>query len=115
MAFLKIATLDNVWSGEMIGLTIDGFPVLVINVGGTPRAFADACPHLGTPLSRGALRAGVLTCATHQWQFDAQTGCGINPTSACLEPMPLRIQGDDILLDLEKVSETRNRRAKIDA
>jgi toluene monooxygenase system ferredoxin subunit len=114
MAFLKIATLDDVWSGEMIGLAIDGFPVLVINVGGTPHAFADACPHLGTPLSRGALRAGVLTCATHQWQFDAQTGCGINPLSACLEPMPLKIQGDDILLDLENVKETRNRRAKID-
>jgi toluene monooxygenase system ferredoxin subunit len=115
MAFLKIATLDDLWSGEMVGLTIDGFPVLVINVGGTPHAFADACPHLGTPLSQGALRAGVLTCATHQWQFDAQTGCGINPLSACLEPIPLKIQGDDILLDLENVKEMRNHRTKIDA
>ena len=115
MAFLKIATLDDLWSGEMIGLAIDGFPVLVINVEGTPHAFADACPHLGTPLSRGSLKAGVLTCAMHQWQFDGQTGCGINPRNACLEPIPLKIQGDDILLDLENVRKTWNRRAKIDA
>jgi toluene monooxygenase system ferredoxin subunit len=115
MAFLKIATLDDVWSGEMIGLAVDGFPVLLINLEGTLHAFADTCPHLGTPLSRGSLKAGVLTCAMHQWQFDGQTGCGINPRNACLEPIPLKIQGDDILLDLENVKETWNRRAKIDA
>jgi toluene monooxygenase system ferredoxin subunit len=115
MAFVKIATLDDVWSGEMMGLATEGCPVLLINVEGSLHAYADACPHLGTPLSLGSLKAGVLSCATHQWQFDARTGCGINPLDACLEPMPLKIQGDDILLDLEKVKETRNRQVKIDA
>jgi toluene monooxygenase system ferredoxin subunit len=103
MAFLKVATLDDVWSGEMIGVAVEGIPVLLINVGGRLHAYIDACPHQRTPLSRGSLREGILSCATHQWQFDAQTGCGINPLSAYLEALPLTLQGDDILLDLEKV------------
>jgi toluene monooxygenase system ferredoxin subunit len=115
MAFLKIATLDDVWSGEMIGVAVDGISVLLINVEGTVHAYIDACPHLGTPLSRGSLRETVLTCATHQWQFDAQTGCGINPLSACLEPLSLKIQGDEILLDLETLKHSGERQSNVDA
>src|SRR5690242_6542320 len=115
MAFLKIATLDDVWSGEMIGLAVEGISVLLINMEGTIHAYADACPHLGTRLSRGSLREGVLSCATHEWQFDAQTGCGINPLNACLELLPLKIQGDEILLDLENVKQKAECRSNIDA
>jgi toluene monooxygenase system ferredoxin subunit len=115
MAFLKIATLDDVWSGEMIGVTIEGISVLLINVGGSLHAYIDACPHQKTPLSRGSLRGGVLSCATHEWQFDAQTGCGINPLNACLEPLPLKIQGDDILLELEQLTNEGNCPSNVDA
>jgi len=115
MAFLKIASLDEVWSGEMIGVAVEGISVLLINVEGAVHAYIDACPHLGTPLSRGSLRETVLTCATHQWQFDAQTGCGINPLSACLEPLPLKIQGDEILLDLETLKQAGERQSNVDA
>jgi toluene monooxygenase system ferredoxin subunit len=115
MAFLKIATLDDVWSGEMIGVAVEGIPVLLINVGGRLHAYIDACPHQKTPLSRGSLRDGVLSCATHEWQFDAQTGCGINPLSACLEPLPLKIQGDDILLDLEQLKTTAECPSNVEA
>ena len=109
MAFLKIATLDDVWSGEMIGLTVEGVPVLLINADGALRAFTDVCPHLGTRLSRGSFKQGVLSCATHQWQFDPQTGCGINPQSACLEWLPLKIEAGDIFLDIEGVEKAVKR------
>ena len=115
MTFLKIATLDDVWSGEVVGSAVDGIPVVLVNVEGTIHAYVDACPHLGSRLSQGSLREGILSCATHQWQFDAQTGCGINPLSACLEPLPLKIEGNDILLDVEKVRKARECRSDIDA
>ena len=103
MAFLKIATVDDVWSGEMTGVMVGDIPVLLINVDGVLRAYSDVCPHLGTSLSRGSLKNGILTCATHQWQFDGQTGCGINPRNACLESLPLRIEAGEIFLDIESV------------
>ena len=115
MAFRKIATLDDVWSGEMIGVAVAGISVLLINVEGIVHAYIDACPHLGTPLSRGSLRATVVTCAMHQWQFNAHTGCGINPLSACLKPLPLEIQGDEILLDLETLKQAGERHSNVGA
>ena len=99
MAFVKVATLDDLWSGEMIGVVVEGIPVLLINVEGTLRAYTDICPHLGSPLSRGSFKGRILFCATHGWEFDAMAGCGINPRNTCLESLPLRLEGDDILLD----------------
>ena len=69
MAFQKIARLDDIWSGEMIGLTVEGTRVLLINLEGALHAYPDACPHQRTPLSLGSLEAPVLSCATHQWQL----------------------------------------------
>ncbi|WP_437591547.1 Rieske 2Fe-2S domain-containing protein [Sorangium sp. So ce1000] len=41
---------------------------------GEVHALDDRCPHQGYPLSQGALRGGVLTCAWHNWKFDVASG-----------------------------------------
>lgn len=84
MAFQAVITLDALWSGEMTACSVHGQPVLLVNIDGEIRAYADVCPHMRTPLSKGALNAESLTCATHGWVFNVRTGRGINPTEACL-------------------------------
>jgi toluene monooxygenase system ferredoxin subunit len=100
LAFQKIANLDELWSGEMTAISVEGQHILLVNIDDIVRAYADACPHMRTRLSEGSLRGCMLTCATHQWQFDALTGKGINPMTACLEEFPVRIENGDILVDL---------------
>jgi len=46
MAFQKVATLDELWDGEMTLLQIEGHAVLLVNVHGGVHAYADSCPHL---------------------------------------------------------------------
>jgi toluene monooxygenase system ferredoxin subunit len=99
VAFQKVASLDDLWSGEMTAVSIDGQYILLVNIDDMVRAYADACPHKRTRLSQGSLRGCMLTCATHQWQFDALTGKGVNPATACLEEFPVRIENSDILVD----------------
>ena len=84
----------------MTGLSIDGKPVLLLNIDGVIRAYEDSCPHQRSPLSAGSLQEGVLTCATHHWQFDAATGRGINPKDACLRPIAVKIDHGEILVDV---------------
>jgi toluene monooxygenase system ferredoxin subunit len=98
--FQKVASLDDLWSGEMTAVSIDGQYILLVNIDDMVRAYADACPHKRTRLSQGSLQGCILTCATHQWQFDALTGSGINPLTACLEEFPVRIENDDIFVEL---------------
>ncbi len=100
MAFQKLARLDELWSGEMMALSVGERHVLLVNIDDIVRAYSDVCPHMRTRLSQGQLRGHVLTCATHHWQFDARTGKGINPETACLEEFPVRIENGDILIEL---------------
>jgi toluene monooxygenase system ferredoxin subunit len=101
MAFEPVMRLDELWSGEMTGHSVRGQRVLLINVDGSIHAYADACPHMRTPLSNGALEGRVLTCATHGWVFDVTSGKGINPARACLTEYPVLVEGNDILIDVE--------------
>jgi toluene monooxygenase system ferredoxin subunit len=60
-------------------VTVGAIDVLVCNIDGEVFADEDRCPHLANPLSKGALDAHVLTCAAHEWTFDARTGNGVDP------------------------------------
>src|SRR5262245_3765282 len=107
MAFRKVATVDECRSGEVMAVESEGQPVLLVNVNGAIRAFADACPHLRTPLSEGSLAGNALVCATHGWEFDANTGQGINPRTACLQSFAVHVEDGDILVDVSKVEPQR--------
>jgi toluene monooxygenase system ferredoxin subunit len=107
MAFRKVATLDDLWSGEMMALELEGQRVLLVNLNGCIRAYADSCPHLRTPLSQGSLQRNVLVCPTHGWQFDTDTGLGINPRTACLESFAVKLENGDIFVDADRVDADR--------
>ena len=101
MSFRRVSSLDDLWSGEMMGLEIDGNAILLINVDDHVYAYADACPHQKSRLSEGSLLGTTLRCARHQWEMDVCTGQGINPRNACLKAFRVAIEGCDILLDLD--------------
>jgi toluene monooxygenase system ferredoxin subunit len=103
MTFGKAATLDELWIGEKLGVVVAGRPVLLVNVEGTICAYEDRCRHKGIALSLGKLEGHVLTCSVHGWIYDARTGAGINPESARLPRFPVRVEGDDILVDVAEV------------
>ena len=93
-------SLDDIWAGEMTAVNLGAADVLLCNLDGTLVAYEDRCPHLASPLSAGALDGDVLTCGAHEWQFDARTGRGINPASACLRRYPVRLDGEQIFVRL---------------
>jgi toluene monooxygenase system ferredoxin subunit len=94
-------TLDELWQGEMLSVSVQAVDVLLCNVDGQVLAYEDRCPHLGGALSKGVLDGRVLRCAAHEWEFNACTGRGVNPSAACLRRYAVRLDGDAILVDLE--------------
>ena len=76
--------LDDLWEGEMTAVTVDGEVVLLVNLDGTVLAYSNRCPHQASALDEGDLDGETLTCAKHLWEFNAATGCGINPDDAQL-------------------------------
>ena len=76
--------LDDLWEGDMTAVTLDGEVVLLVNLDGTVLAYSNRCPHQASNLDEGDLDGETLTCAKHLWEFNAVTGCGINPDDASL-------------------------------
>jgi toluene monooxygenase system ferredoxin subunit len=102
MTFRKVLALDELWSGELTPVRVDGVKVLLVRFGDEVHAYEDRCAHLGVELSRGRLEGRTLTCHAHEWSYDAATGCGINPAKACLTRFAVAIVDGAILVDVEK-------------
>ncbi|HEY1753487.1 MAG TPA: Rieske 2Fe-2S domain-containing protein [Caulobacteraceae bacterium] len=83
----------------------------ILLVASSERVFAVAnrCPHEGYPLSEATLGpACVLTCDWHNWKFDLASGealVGRDP----VRTYPVRLEGDEILLDLADSPAERQR------
>jgi len=101
MAFQKVCTTEDVWEGEMQAFTVDGTDIVVVHAPDDQwRAIQSICPHQEVELADGDLEGSVLTCRMHLWQFNVLTGKGINPDHAELALYPIKIEGDDIYVDV---------------
>ena len=101
MDFQKVAKIGDLWSGEMMGLEVNGERILLVNVDNRIYAYADACPHQKSRLSEGTLTDKILRCARHHWEFDVCSGSGVNPQNSCLRVVPISLNGEDILVDID--------------
>lgn len=99
--FEPVCMTDDVWEGELMPFDVSGRKVLLINVEKGFHAYDVSCPHQGTSLSEGTLDGHVLTCPAHLWQFDVCTGQGVNPTNCRLKSYALKIESDQVFVDIE--------------
>jgi toluene monooxygenase system ferredoxin subunit len=101
MEYQKVAEVGDLWSGEMRGLEVSGERILLVNVDDRIYAYADACPHQKSRLSEGTLTGKVIRCARHHWEFNVCTGDGVNPQNTCLIGVPVRLDGENILVAID--------------
>lgn len=105
MSFTKVCTLDDVWEGEMESFSVNGHDILLVCAeGGAVKAFQGICPHQDIPLVEGKFDGTKIICRAHLWQFDAGNGKGINPDDCALAEYPVKVEGDDILVETEGVT-----------
>jgi toluene monooxygenase system ferredoxin subunit len=101
MSYRRAMALADLWDGEMQSCRMGARNVLLLKLDGMVHAYEDRCAHQGVPLSEGEFADGVLTCRAHHWQYDARNGRGVNPASACLKAVPVRVEDDAILVDTD--------------
>jgi toluene monooxygenase system ferredoxin subunit len=100
MNFVEVLAESELWLGEMRRVRLGDARVLLLRTDAGLFAYEDRCPHLGLPLSTGTLEGQTLTCAAHQFQFDATTGQGINPSCLRLRVYPIECKAGMIRVDL---------------
>ena len=100
MTQFRAATLAELAGAGLMQRQVAGKKLLLVRVGASVSAYEDRCAHLGLPLSGGRLEGTSLFCPAHEWEYDALTGQGRNPKSACLKSFPVTIDRDEILVEL---------------
>ncbi len=99
---IDLIALDEVPPGTMRMAWVDDTdPVLVVNVGGEPRAFQGICSHEYFELDKGFLTNGSLTCALHLSRFDLETGDALDPPADLpLVRYPTLVEDGRVLIEV---------------
>jgi nitrite reductase (NADH) small subunit len=100
MPVLKAGSLAQLPPGSVAEVQINGRRIAVCNAAGTVYALDGTCPHAGGPLGEGALHDHMLVCPWHAWEYDCRTGENDYDPPVRVETYPVRIDGNDILVEL---------------
>ena len=83
-----VARWEEVPSGGVLAVEVEGRRLCVCVVDGRVHIVADRCPHQGYALSRaGCLVGGRLLCGLHGSMFDPATGQSCRPPATGLVPV----------------------------
>ena len=100
MPLVKVGSLAKLPPGKAMQVDAGDDTYAICNAGGVLYALDGICPHAGGPLGEGALHGTTLVCPWHAWEYDCRTGVNEGDEDTKVDTFPVRLEGDDILLDL---------------
>lgn len=100
--FVKAALLSEVPRGKMKCAWVRDRRILLANIDGNIFAADDMCTHEDASLCSGSLHGEWVKCPLHGSKFNLRTGAVADePAEIPLKVYPVRLQGEDILVQLE--------------
>ena len=87
--------------GRVMEAEVDGVQVCLANVNGVLSALDNICPHRQGPLGQGWIEGEAVVCPWHSWAFNVKTGLAEYPAHERVDVFPLRVEGKDVLVDIE--------------
>ncbi len=94
-----VGLISEIPPGKAKAITLEKYKVAVFNIEGSFYAIKDACPHAEYPLSNGTLRGEVVSCSSHNWQFNVKTGqCLRGDLDIQIRTFQVEVRGDEIWL-----------------
>jgi len=98
---VKIARKSELPSqDEAKEFTVGDRVICLANVGGELSAMDNVCLHRGGPLGQGIVTDGKIVCPWHGWQYDPRSGAATHDPAAKVKVYPVKIEGDDVLIEL---------------
>jgi nitrite reductase/ring-hydroxylating ferredoxin subunit len=99
--WIRVAECSEIQSGEAKAIKLgEGRSIALFNLDGRIYATDNQCPHMGYPLTRGAVRHGILTCDWHGRSFDLEGGGCFNHECDDLQTFPVEVRQGEIWLQL---------------
>lgn len=114
-SFTKVAEVDDIPSGEGIGVDVGGIEIAVFNVKNEFYAISNRCAHQRAPLCKAGerkinaehtwteTRGGVnedactVSCPWHLWEWDLETGVH-EASDQRIGTFDCKVEGEDVLV-----------------
>ena len=100
MAYVRVAASRDLPEGSMLEVTVGEGCYALCNVEGEVHAIAGLCLHRGGRLAEGALHGTKVVCPWHAWEWDCRTGVNDYNPEQRTATYDVRIEGEDILIDI---------------
>jgi nitrite reductase [NAD(P)H] small subunit len=101
MAFVRVATTDEVPEGGGLHVERDGRAIAVFRLGdGRLYACGASCPHEDGPLAEGWVEGDAVVCPWHGYDFELATGRGRAVPELSVPVYPVRVVGTAVEVDL---------------
>ncbi|UCI22802.1 non-heme iron oxygenase ferredoxin subunit (plasmid) [Mesorhizobium sp. B2-1-8] len=102
MNWVRVASIDDVPAGEMLGLTVQSRRVAIFHLEtGELRATTNVCTHEFAVLTDGWFEGCEVECPLHAGRFDVRTGKGLCPPIARdLIVYEVKLEGSNIYVAL---------------
>lgn len=92
--FVSVGKVEEWQDGSAREIKVHKKPMSIVRMGDRFFALNSICPHMGGPLSCGAIRDGKLYCPWHDWGFDVETGAC--PNGHRVERYAVRVEDGEV-------------------
>jgi len=100
--WVKLCSLADIpEAGKVAEAEVQGIWICLANVDGELSALDNLCPHRQGPLGQGWIEGASVVCPWHSWMFNVKTGIADYPEHERVSVFPLRVEGNDVLVDIE--------------
>ena len=105
--FTRACSVADVEDGGALRVMIGTLPVAIVRSNGDVYAIHDVCSHANVALSEGEIDDQTIECWLHGSRFDLVTGrpTGL-PATKPVPVYPVKIDGDDVLIDVSPLKES---------
>lgn len=87
--------------GHVLEAEAGGVEICLARLNGELAALDNWCPHRRGPLGQGWIEGNAVVCPWHSWAFHLKTGAAEYPENEKVDVFPLRIEGNDLLINIE--------------
>lgn len=94
------AVAESPMPGHVLEAEVQGVAICLANIDGRLAAVDNWCPHRRGPLGQGWIEGNAVVCPWHSWAFDLTTGEALPPDRGQVDVFPLRVEDEDLLVDL---------------
>ena len=98
--YVKVAQASAVKPGRLAMAKVGDVEVMIANLDGEFYALDNFCPHEGWALHEGILEDDCVECPGHSHFYSVKNGQRTGVPDESARSFPLKVEGDDILVDL---------------